>query len=305
MMYLTYCMFAVLIVVAMSAAKPLEDHDELAKSELQSQEVSYHVEPARERPLQRAITFTDKLLVPLEFTDSAKKKPRKKNLKASRLLRKMGEDFDEDWMRIERPAGRDGKAVQVHVEEKQVAKLVEQVAQLNLEEELLDLDENLNSNDIFEDETTAENVRGQMIAVFQQWLVRKSSCPVAYQWKDLGEYFWPRWVRQGGCGDSLKKDEDDDDDDMYEEDDDEEFGALRLGKADSVSKACSWPMGMKCVPGKAKTLHILRWHCRRRKTSEETSDGRHRRNRRQSRHKCKWYKVPYPVTSNCKCACKE
>jgi len=25
---------------------------------------------------------------------------------------------------------------------------------------------------------------------------------------------------------------------------------------------CSWPPGMMCVPGVARNLQILRWHCR-------------------------------------------
>jgi hypothetical protein len=56
--------------------------------------------------LQRAITFTEPT-VPLQFRDVARKKPKKKNLKKSRLLRKMGQDFSSQWMRIEEPANPD------------------------------------------------------------------------------------------------------------------------------------------------------------------------------------------------------
>ena len=56
--------------------------------------------------LQRAVTFT-KPTQPLEFRQKARKKPKKKNLKKSRLLRKMGLDFDSDWMSVDEPANVD------------------------------------------------------------------------------------------------------------------------------------------------------------------------------------------------------
>ena len=56
--------------------------------------------------LQRAVTFTQPTQ-PLEFRQKARKKPKKKNLKKSRLLRKMGLDFDSDWMSVDEPANAD------------------------------------------------------------------------------------------------------------------------------------------------------------------------------------------------------
>ena len=61
----------------------------------------------------------------------------------------------------------------------------------------------------------------------------------------------------------------------------------------SSSIGCSWPQGMNCVQGEVQMLQILRWHCR----------TRHDRAKNAKRRKCKWYKVPYPVTASCKCAC--
>ena len=43
----------------------------------------------------------------------------------------------------------------------------------------------------------------------------------------------------------------------------------------------------------SEMLQILRWHCRK----------RHNKSKSIKKRKCKWYKVPYPVTSSCKCAC--
>ena len=36
-------------------------------------------------------------------------------------------------------------------------------------------------------------------AAVTAWLVRRATCPIRYVWKDLGPYFWPRWVRRGEC----------------------------------------------------------------------------------------------------------
>ena len=168
---------------------------------------------------------------------------------------------------------------------------MEQVSELNLEKELEDMANGVSSNDVAASASAASEVnevRHEMIAVFKQWLVRKSSCPVAFSWHDLGEYFWPRWVVRGECQAV------------------EEAGIMppsEMAKGDSGSKGCSWPLGMKCVPGRAETLHILRWHCRRRKTFRyaESSSGDDDNG---AKHKCRWYKVPYPVTTTCKCACQ-
>ena len=221
----------------------------------------------RQRPLQRAKTYADHLMVPLEFQDFAKKKPRKKNLKRSRLLRKMGEDFDDEWMSIEAPppAEMDVEVVQTE----QVEELVRQISELDLERELAEMAGDIdNEVEDAREGGGGNNNNKAMISVFEQWLVKRSSCPVRYTWEDLGEYFWPRWIRRGHCGDE----------DSVEED---------------PGRVCSWPAGMRCLPGAARTLHILRWHCRRRKPGGG-GPGRHR---------CKWFKIPYPITSGCRCAC--
>ncbi len=146
------------------------------------------------------------------------------------------------------------KYFQIEMSEDQVAKLVEQVEHLRLVDELQEL-------------SASQVIDDTAVAVFQQWLVRKSSCPVNFTWIDLGEYFWPRWVRQGSCQS------------------DKQYGAQ--------IKGCSWPQGMNCIQGEVEMLQILRWHCR----------TRHNRSKSAKRRKCKWYKVPYPVTSSCKCSC--
>lgn len=68
-------------------------------------------------PLQRAITYTDPS-VPLKFVAKAKKKPRRKNLKVTKLLKKMGTDFNTHWMSIEPPSEAERK--KVHMSDSQV-----------------------------------------------------------------------------------------------------------------------------------------------------------------------------------------
>ncbi|KAA8585529.1 hypothetical protein FQN60_004223 [Etheostoma spectabile] len=66
----------------------------------------------------------------------------------------------------------------------------------------------------------------------QQWLWAYSFCPVVYTWTDLGNRFWPRFVRVGSC---LSK------------------------------RSCSVPEGMVCKPANSTHLTILRWRCVQRK----------------------------------------
>ena len=188
-------------------------------------------------------------------------------------MRKMGSDYDSVWMSIESPekAGIEPRTVEMSSE--QVAELVEQVSNLHLEQELSEITDDLDQ---------------QMVSVFQQWLVKKSTCPVTHEWRDLGDYFWPRWIKTGACSSSTTSSE-------------------VSSPSSSGTKGCSWPKGMRCVQGEVKSLHILRWHCRRKKKraygSSNGGGGGSHRGRKQ--HRCQWYKVPYPVTQSCKCSCQE
>ncbi|XP_061415928.1 noggin-2-like [Lethenteron reissneri] len=61
-----------------------------------------------------------------------------------------------------------------------------------------------------------------------QWLWSYTFCPVLYTWKDLGERFWPRFVKEGSCYNG---------------------------------RSCSFPEGMACKPFKSASKTLLRWHC--------------------------------------------
>ncbi|XP_030646743.1 noggin-1 [Chanos chanos] len=66
----------------------------------------------------------------------------------------------------------------------------------------------------------------------QLWLWSYSFCPVVYTWNDLGNRFWPRFVRVGSC---------------------------------YSKRSCSVPEGMVCKPAKSTHITILRWRCLQRK----------------------------------------
>ena len=144
--------------------------------------------------------------------------------------------------------------LQAEVSDDRVAALLEEVDNLKLRQEMRDI-------------SGGKPINAEALDVFEQWLVQKSACPVQFEWNDLGEYFWPRWIRHGTC---------------------------QPGGQPHKS-GCSWPQGMNCVQDEVEMLQILRWHCRTRRNK-----GKSLRKR-----KCKWYKVPYPVTSSCKCSCTQ
>lgn len=235
---------------------------------------------AGKKSLQRATLFNDDAIMPLEFWDKVKKKPRGKHLKPARLLRKMGDDFTPEWMSMERPSAGDGRYA---LPEEQVAALMEQVADLDIE---TDIKEMLGVDNLRHEPTV-----NRAVGAFQQWLVKKSSCPVSFQWTDLGEYFWPRYIRQGKCKGGKKG---------------LSGGVAREGRSidgqdeeNDIGGSCSWPRGMKCNPADAEVLQILRWHCKRRGAPDLL--GLTTRQKIRKSYKCRWIKVPYPVTSTCRC----
>ena len=205
-----------------------------------------------EKALQRAITFTNPM-VPLQFRDTVKKKPKRKNLKPERLLRKMGDDFNANWMSIETPYSRKGDEM-VEMSQTQISRLYEEVNKLNLEDDLRQLIQN-RSSEKFNDNLDSESVKkdanavdvSKMASIFTQWLVRKSVCPVTFTWIDLGIYFWPRWIKSGAC-------EADSNTSLYEP------ISSDARDPEIISQGgCSWPKGMKCVQDDVETMQILRW----------------------------------------------
>jgi noggin len=273
------CILLIIVVLSLVAGVPsYNTASNMAADSSNEYEVYTDLEPSssgvEDKSLEPGTTLGSKPLLPLEFWESAKRRPRGKHLKAVRLAKKMGDDFNPTWMSVERPAGGTYN-LKVSLPEATVAELMEQVTDLDIESDIRQL---LGENEEHRHEPTVSRAVG----AFQQWLIKKSSCPVLFQWADLGEYFWPRYVRQGECQSKEKKGGD---------------GSAAAGAGGSSS--CSWPRGMSCNPADAEVLQLLRWHCSRRKTPDLL--GLTVRQKIRKTYKCRWIKVPYPVTSSCRC----
>uniref|UniRef100_A0A1B6D1N5 Noggin n=1 Tax=Clastoptera arizonana TaxID=38151 RepID=A0A1B6D1N5_9HEMI len=131
-----------------------------------------------------------------------------------------------------------------------------------------------------------EGLPAEYRELVKNWLVKRATCPIRFVWDDLGPYFWPRWLRRGEC---------------------------------AGNSTCSWPPGMSCVPGGARHLQVLRWHCRVRKnqgrkkksqnnvwgmtTDKKSQEEANSRRKKRRKYRCLWIKVPYPVPEDCVCAC--
>lgn len=224
-------------------------------------------------------------------------KPRRRDLREPELRLKMGDDFDPRWMRTHAYHGPDPP----EGPRQSVQKLVALAAREALPDDL--------------NPAARETVRA--------WLVRRATCPVRYQWGDLGPYFWPRWVRRGQCasdGDGQTTTTPAtaplplSDTPFPKSLGNAAARNVSRGEGNAASgvmgeaagqRPCSWPPGMRCVPSAAKVLQLLRWHCRLRKSALSNSvwvQAADRKKRRRHRFRCQWLKVPYPVAEDCTCA---
>ncbi|XP_069702664.1 noggin-1-like [Periplaneta americana] len=238
----------------------------------------------------------EKPLLPLKFWENPRKsplKPRRKDLDEPTLLRLMGQDFDSRWMRRTPPSNTHIQDVGSGDEERSTMRSLRELAgaELQLPDDL---------------------VPAEYRAAVTAWLVRRATCPIRYVWKDLGPYFWPRWVRRGEC--------------IHDSGGDSGGEGRNSSRSGAPRKAtCSWPPGMLCVPGVARNLQILRWHCRLRKNmsvgngansnnvwllrggaAQAVVDKHHNnssKSKRRKRYRCQWLKVPYPVPEDCVCSC--
>nr|XP_022313304.1 noggin-2-like isoform X1 [Crassostrea virginica] len=134
--------------------------------------------------------------------------------------------------------------------------------------------ENFTRSYKFQIENTTDIV-DETVSFFRQ-MVNYGSCNVRYEWEDLSILFWPRWVRRGSC---------------------------------DTEASCSFPAGMYCTSSRSHVINLLRWTCKRkrrgskrRKTKNKTEDVP-RRKKGFPGVRCRWKKVPFPVTAECVCSC--
>ncbi|XP_050392429.1 noggin-2 [Patella vulgata] len=197
--------------------------------------------------------------------------PKKKNLKTRKLIKRLGHAFNPEWMSIDQP---------VHIHE-----VVSDEVDIKLVSEARHVNFSMSGSD-----GKRQNISGSMLAAFQEWLVQRGSCPVHFVWEDLGINFWPRWVKRGFCVDE---------------------------------QSCSWPPGMHCLPAENRRIRLLRWQCQPRgakfkggryvgKKGDDDVDSNatenwpkitHKQRRKRYGMKCKWIKIPYPITDECFCSC--
>ncbi|XP_038066956.1 noggin-like [Patiria miniata] len=207
--------------------------------------------------LSRPLIVSDRaqpLPLPREIVDGIINLPRSKDLNPSKLQRRLQSEFDPRWMSIDAPSSSSPTGDGSELESNPATRSDTPVW---LQNELRNLNLSHSPN----------NVAGSFSAATRRaleiWLLERASCPVRYEWVDIGPLFWPPWVKHGAC----------------------------------VARQCSWPSGMSCVPGETNTITLLRWHCRS-ATPEELEDRSSKK-----RNKCRWLKVPYPIISECVCTC--
>ncbi|GBM94356.1 hypothetical protein AVEN_3948-1 [Araneus ventricosus] len=145
---------------------------------------------------------------------------RKKKLDKSSFLGLMGDDFKEPWMTYNEP-----KKPIISIPPDEIRNLTAikgSWATTELESDLARL--NLTAD--------LQKYAPELLpheALVRQFFMKRTSCPVEFTWKDLGNKYWPRWVRQGEC---MNRD-----------------------------GFCSFPPGMICVPGVSTVVHLLHWQC--------------------------------------------
>lgn len=190
-------------------------------------------------------------------TRQAVLRPTTRDLRKDALFSLMGSHFDQDWMSVDKPTGPPKDLGNMN--RSSVRNLRKMTDEFPLRDSL------------------------------KEWLISQATCPVKYIWKDLGEEFWPRYLRAAEC-------------------------------LDHPIGTCSWPPGMRCLPAPPRHLHVLRWHCRLRKNSKKSKKSSPENNvlilpiepsplepkgnkKKRKRYRCMWIKVPYPIAEDCICGC--
>lgn len=235
---------------------------------------------------------TSKIQLPFKVWANPKRsaqKPKKRDLHEQKLLQLLGSDYDQRWMRN----SKDKQTGMVEETDRKAVRTLRGLIDGNTSSTSNSGILAMNADD--GQIQLPEDLPIQYRELVKSWLVRRATCPIRFDWIDLGPYFWPRWIKRGEC----------------------------IGNV-----ACSWPPGMSCVPSTAKILNILRWHCRLRKSMRKdrvrkknnhknengnvvteigpanNSSSNANPKTKRKKYRCMWIKVPYPVPEDCVCSCK-
>lgn len=177
--------------------------------------------PGKMAPWMRPTPSEDLPIEPLEEGLDMFPKPSDKDKDEHELHKLLGKDFDSKFMATIRPLESILKPNGTIEFQLKTRKL-----QSNLPRELRKASlRHLPSRRRRKYRIRSKRTRKRMI----DYLGAYTYCPVVYKWKELGERFWPRWIREGSC---------------YQ------------------GRSCSVPAGMTCRPQDATRKTILWWHCR-------------------------------------------
>lgn len=196
--------------------------------------------------------------------------PRKKDLKLKKLLRKLGEDFDADWMSIETPVGLSVDHVTLSNDASVDLKLVREFNHLNLT--------------FTNQQGLAVDVSSENLELFKRWLLHHGSCSVTFQWEDLGTLFWPRWVKLGSC--------------VNEYSCSWPPGMHCVPMESKLIHVLRW----NCNKHRKHRKHH-RKHARMNHVHNINEKHKRRRKGRRMGLRCRWTKVEFPVTDICFCSC--
>lgn len=207
--------------------------------------------------------------------------PHGKHLKLKRLLRKMGSDFDAEWMSVRTPdlSNVVPESTLKHVDG------IDRLLQKNRINYLIDSHvSDFNNN----------NKTKETLFVF---LEKLSHCEIRYQWDDLGSLFWPRYVKSGKCvtGDSCSWPP----------------GMLCQSKKPKILKILNW----RCVRKNANSKPVN--GVQNNKSMDVRNVGKNKQIAGKIRLKtkrsitsvlkqnlrCRWRKITHEVIAKCECSC--
>ncbi|XP_060077720.1 noggin-2-like [Ylistrum balloti] len=197
-------------------------------------------------------------------------RPRKKDLKTKKLLKKLGKGFLPFWMSIESPLGTSSE--------------IEYVTLSNPEESIIDgrlAEEFDNVNFTFTNRNgLVVDVGEENIQLFKRWLLAHGTCQVKYEWEDQGPLFWPRWLKKGTCSNEVSCSW--------------PIGMHCVPKESKIVQLLRWNCRMR-RPRKNS------W--RRHMNQILSGAVSRKRKHRKKRMRCRWTKVQLPVTDECFCSC--
>ena len=194
--------------------------------------------------------------------------PKQHDLKLKRLIKKLGDDFNDKWMSIERPIDDNQNVITISGSENIDSKLLKDFATLNMT--------------LTDNENAVANVSDHTLDLFKRWLLLHGTCSVHFVWTDIGSLFWPRWIRKGKCSTEVSCSW--------------PPGMSCVPTEGEVIGILRW----NCRKGKRKGRKGRR---NKNKYNNDMKELRRKRRDRYGGMRCKWLKVPYAVNSKCICSC--